>query len=54
MGRKFLSVRRSNETYRLFLEDIKSAYKKIKKTYPQIPNFSEKTHQSVTDINLNK
>lgn len=54
MGRKFLSIRLSTGTYRLFLEDIKNAYKKIKKSYPRIPTFSEKTHQSVTDIDLDK
>lgn len=54
MGRKFLSIRLNDLTYRLFLEDIRSAHKKIKKSYPEIPSFSRKTHQNTTDINLKK
>ena len=39
MGRKFLNVVRGKHTYRVFLEDIKDAFKKIKRIVPKVPKF---------------
>ena len=41
MGRKYLTVVRRKQVYRLFLEDVKDAYKKIKRVNPRIPEFRE-------------
>ena len=40
------------QNYRLFLDDIKTAHKKIKRTYPKVPNFRDKDEESITDISF--
>jgi hypothetical protein len=54
MGRKFLTINLSTQSYRLFLDDIKCAHKKIRKCVPRIPSFHPKYDESATDSGLDQ
>lgn len=43
MGRKFIGISANKKTHRMFLIDIRMAYKKIKRTIPKIPTFRDDT-----------
>ena len=38
--KKFVTLSQNKKNYRLFLDDIKAAHKKIKRNIPNIPRFS--------------
>ena len=53
MGRKFLAVNGNQKFYRLFLDDIKAAHKKIRREVPRIPGFrNNKDDESATTCGL--
>jgi hypothetical protein len=49
MGKKFLTIASSRQKYRVFLDDILTAYKQIHRASPRIPHFRQE-EESVTDI----
>ena len=52
MGRKYLNVARGKQTYRMFLEDIQEAYKKIKRVVPKVPKYRHNQVEDDTDIDV--
>ena len=54
MGRKFLNVVRGRHTYRVFLEDIKDAFKKIRRPVPKVPKFREDMTEDDDDLGFDK
>ncbi len=39
MAKKFVTLTHNNKRYRMFLDDIRSAHKKIKRNIPPVPSF---------------
>lgn len=39
MAKKFVTIAQNKSKYRVFLDDIRAAYKKIRKNMPTIPAY---------------
>ena len=53
MGRKYLNIARGKHTYRIFLEDIQEAYKKIRRVVPKVPKYRDNSAgDDDTDIDI--